>query len=240
MRGAWEAELVMTIKEIRIQTGLSRKEFCERFSIPLRTMEEWEAGRRNPPEYIPRMLAYYVQMLYKEQKKDNKIIMDPDGRKIVLVNEIRFKGKRKINWKEVKEYLTRYIGNCYEIESAAEKIYIGNEFPEEFTESESRKALMGANAKAKANSATIIPELIQIAENPQYEKNRDEAGKHIKNAKNGWYRYDVRFAMPVYDEEILVRYNIYKAKLLINHASNGKKYLYDILSIKKETSKPQQ
>lgn len=128
MRGAWEAELVMTIKEIRIQTGLSRKEFCERFSIPLRTMEEWEAGRRNPPEYIPRMLAYYVQMLYKEQKKDNKIIMDPDGRKIVLVNEIRFKGKRKINWKEVKEYLTRYIGNCYEIESAAEKIYIGNEF----------------------------------------------------------------------------------------------------------------
>lgn len=203
-------------------------------------MEEWEAGRRKPPEYIPRMLAYYVQILYKEQKKDNKIIMDPDGRKIVLVNEIRFKGKRKINWKEVKEYLTRYIGNCYEIELAAEKIYIGNEFPEEFTESESRKALMGANAKAKANSATIIPELIQIAENPQYEKNRDEAGKHIKNAKNGWYRYDVRFAMPVYDEEILVRYNIYKAKLLINHASNGKKYLYDILSIKKETSKPQQ
>lgn len=150
------------------------------------------------------MLAYYVQILYKEQKKDNKIIIDPDGRKIVLVNEIRFKGKRKINWKEVKEYLTKYIGNCYEIESVAEKIYIGNEFPEEFTESESRKALMGANAK------------------------------------NGWYRYDVRFAMPIYEEEILVRYNIYKAKLLINHASNGKKYLYDILSIKKETSKPQQ
>ena len=85
-----EAELVMTIKEIRMQTGLSRKEFCERFSIPLRTMEEWEAGRRKPPEYIPRMLAYYVQILYKEQKKDNKIIIDPDGRKIVLVNEIRF------------------------------------------------------------------------------------------------------------------------------------------------------
>ena len=46
--------------------------------------------------------------------------------------------------------------------------------------------------------------------------------------------------MPVYEEEVLVRYNIYKAKLLINYASNGKKYLYDILSIKKETSKPQQ
>lgn len=26
----------------------------------------------------------------------------------------------------------------------------------------------------------------------------------------------------------------------VNHAENGKKYLYDILAIKKETSKPQQ
>ena len=26
----------------------------------------------------------------------------------------------------------------------------------------------------------------------------------------------------------------------VNHAENGKKYLYDILTIKKETSKPQQ
>lgn len=57
------------------------------------------------------------------------------------------------------------LGKC-------EIIYIGNEFPEEFTESESRKALMGANAKAKANAATAIPELIQIATNPSFEENR--------------------------------------------------------------------
>ena len=37
---------------------------------------------------------------------------------------------------------------------------------------------------------------------------------------------------------ILIRYNVFKARLLINHAENGKKYLYDILAIKKETSKP--
>lgn len=28
--------------------------------------------------------------------------------------------------------------------------------------------------------------------------------------------------------------------MLINHAENDKKYLYDLISIKKETSKPQQ
>lgn len=117
------------------------------------------------------------------------IIADADGNKIVLINDIRFKGKRKIDWNDVKLYLQGYIGDYYEIEESAEVIYIGNELPEEFTESESRKALMGANAKAKANAATAIPELVQIAVNPTYEKNRKES--HEKNAQNGWYRYDL-------------------------------------------------
>lgn len=166
------------------------------------------------------------------------IIKDAEGGKLVLINDIVFKGKRNINWDEVKNYLKGYVGEFYQIEENAEKIYIGNELPEEYTESESRKALKGANAKAKANAATAIPELIQIAINPEYQENYKE--KHAKNAQNGWYRYDVRFAIPVYEENTLVRYNIFEARLLINHAENGKKYLYDILAIKKETSKPQQ
>lgn len=166
------------------------------------------------------------------------VIIDAEGKKLVLINDIRFKGKRNIDWEEVKIYLQGYVSDYYEIEESAEIIYIGNEFPEEFTESESRKALMGANAKAKANAATAIPELIQIASNPSFEENRKEV--HEKNARNGWYRYNVRFALPVYENEVLMRYNIFNARLLVNHAANGKKYLYDILAIKKETSKPQQ
>ena len=50
----------------------------------------------------------------------------------------------------------------------------------------------------------------------------------------------MRFAIPVYENDVLVRYNVFGARLLITHAENGKKYLYDILTIKKETSKPQQ
>lgn len=57
-------------------------------------------------------------------------------------------------------------------------------------------------------------------------------------AKNGWYRYDTRFALPVYDgSSEIERYNVFSARLLIRHASSGKKYLYDVLEIKKETSK---
>ena len=170
------------------------------------------------------------------ENRNVNIITDADGKKLVLINDIRFKGKRQIDWNDVKQYLNGYVGDYYEIEENANRIFIGNELPEEYTESESRKSLMGANAKTKANAATAIPELIQIASNPAFEENRKE--KHSTNTKYGWYRYDVRFALPVYEENILVRYNIFYARLLVNHAENGRKYLYDILAIKKETSKP--
>ena len=53
------------------------------------------------------------------------------------------------------------------------------------------------------------------------------------------YRYDTRFALPIYDDcGELDRYNIFTGRLLIRHASSGKKYLYDVLEIKRETSNP--
>ena len=167
------------------------------------------------------------------ENRSVNIITDADGKKLVLINDIRFKGKRQIDWDDVKQYLEGYVGDYYEITENAEHIFIGSELPEEYTESESRKSLKGANAKAKANAATAIPELIQIASHPAFEENRKE--KHNKNAKYGWYRYDVRFALPVYEENVLVRYNIFHARLLVNHAENNKKYLYDLLAVKKET-----
>ena len=63
--------------------------------------------------------------------------------------------------------------------------------------------------------------------------------KHNADAKFGWYRYDTRFAIPVYDDNMeLERYNVFKARMLVRHAQDGKLYLYDILRTKKETSKP--
>ena len=55
------------IKKLRIQTGLNRKEFSEYIGIPLRTVEDWEAGRRTPPAYIPRLISY--QLKYEELMK---------------------------------------------------------------------------------------------------------------------------------------------------------------------------
>ena len=50
------------IKELRESTGLNRKEFCEKFDIPYRTVTEWELGHRVAPPYVLRFLAYYVRM----------------------------------------------------------------------------------------------------------------------------------------------------------------------------------
>ena len=45
------------------------------------------------------------------------VITDADGRKIVMINDILFKG-RKIDWKLVRDYLKRFVGDCYEVGTA--------------------------------------------------------------------------------------------------------------------------
>lgn len=57
-------ESANVIKKLRESTGLSRKQFSEHTKIPVRTLEDWEAGRRTPPEYIPRLIEY--QLKYEE------------------------------------------------------------------------------------------------------------------------------------------------------------------------------
>ena len=52
------------IRELRESVNMNRKEFSEHTGIPVRTLEDWEAGHRTPPEYIPRLIAY--QLKYEE------------------------------------------------------------------------------------------------------------------------------------------------------------------------------
>ena len=99
------------------------------------------------------------------------------------------------------------------------------------------KNLNLVNEKAKANMITAVGELIQIASNkaeyPDFDK------KHKAKAKYGWYRYDTRFGIPVYDEEgNLLRYNIFSTRMLVRCDADGKLYLYDFIRIKKETCSP--
>lgn len=115
-------------------------------------------------------------------------------------------------------------------------VYIGSDLPKEYTGSKYTNSIKGTNAKAKANAATGIPELIEIAVGKHFRENNED--KHRRDGKNGWYRYDSKFALPVYDDNGKVeRYNIFHTSVLIRHSNDGGCiYLYDVIDIKKETS----
>ncbi len=156
------------------------------------------------------------------------IISDSVGKQIVVITDIRFQGKRNINWEEVEKYLKEYIGNCYEVVETADQIFISSDFPGELKGSKDTRRLLGANAKAKANAAQGLPELLKIATNEVYEDNRKE--KHSKDAKYGWYSYDSRFALPVFsDDGEIERYNVFNVAMLVRHTSSV--FMYVVLQI---------
>lgn len=67
-----DMDIANVIRELRASTGMTRKTFSEHTGIPVRTLEDWEAGRRTPPEYIPRLIGYqlkYEQMMKAKAEK---------------------------------------------------------------------------------------------------------------------------------------------------------------------------
>ena len=60
------------IKELRESVNMTRKEFSEHTGIPVRTLEDWEAARRTPPEYIPRLIAYQLKFEELVREKEEK------------------------------------------------------------------------------------------------------------------------------------------------------------------------
>lgn len=161
---------------------------------------------------------------------------DLKGNLVVQIDEIIFRNKQNIDWKEVEKYARKYINEVYCIATDEEYINIGTDFPDEFAHSNDTERLKGGNAKAKANSIQGIKEILEIANNKRYRKNFTQ--KHNRNAKKGWYRYSSRIALPIYKDDKIERYNVYLVTVLIRHAENGKKYLYDLVNIKKEAEYP--
>ena len=163
-----------TIAEISTMVGFNTPAYFST-RIPLRTIEEWEAGRRKMPEYVLRLLAYKIQL--ESSKKDQRIhiIQDENNKSIVLINDIRFKSRRNIDWNEIEEYLKEYI-----LETC-EKIYIGNDFPDEFCHSKDKIRLKGANEKAKAKKGWYRYDTRFGI--PKYDENGELEGYHIYSAK---------------------------------------------------------
>lgn len=134
----------------------------------------------------------------------------------------------------MEAYLKKYVGERYTIDETDDMIYVGSDFPDEYANSNYSSKAFGTIGKAKANAAQAIPELIKTATSIVFRANSDE--KHKDNAKYGWYRCTVRFSLPICDDQgNITGRNTFQGRMIIRWAGDGKKYLYDIIDIKKET-----
>ena len=77
------------------------------------------------------------------QRKVN-VVEDLDGNKIVVIHDIRFKGRQAIEWSDVEKYLKQYVGEAHIIESTNDMVYIGVDLPEEYAHSNYTNTLKGS------------------------------------------------------------------------------------------------
>ena len=53
----------MTIKEARKSVGITQRTLSELLEIPLRTIEDWDRGKRNPPRYVEKLIVEKILSL---------------------------------------------------------------------------------------------------------------------------------------------------------------------------------
>ena len=147
-----------------------------------------------------------------KMKRKVNVIEDIDGKKTVFIHDILFKGKRAVKWDEVEKYLRQYVGDICTIDDSNEVIYIGADLPDEYAHSNYTHILKGANAKAKANAAQGLPELIKIADGKKFTENYKvkhnvDAGKNIRQLINHFnlnLPTDGRLSMKAIAEKIVI------------------------------------
>ena len=53
----------MRIKEARKAANLTQRQMSEAFDIPLRTIEDWETGKRTPPSYVEKQIIEKLERI---------------------------------------------------------------------------------------------------------------------------------------------------------------------------------
>ena len=66
-------------------------------------------------------------------KRQVLIIRDINNKQLVMINDIMFRGRQNINWKNVENYIKQYIGDLTQIVETQDNIYVGSDFPDEYT-----------------------------------------------------------------------------------------------------------
>lgn len=70
--------MTLTIREMRNRFGDTQSEFAERYHIPFRTIQNWETGVREPPEYVVNLLESRVEADLANRKTSRLPEYDPE------------------------------------------------------------------------------------------------------------------------------------------------------------------
>lgn len=115
----------------------------------------------------------------------------------------------------------------------SQPVYIGKDLPGEYLHSKYTTNLNSRLKDVKLQAATNLDEMLLLAQNGAWKENLKE--KHEIDAKNGWYRYQTQFAVPILNAKKAVdHYTVYGGTLLIRNDADGKSYLYDLLNVEKK------
>jgi hypothetical protein len=172
--------------------------------------------------------AYNQEFNKNKNNLKYSVIYNKDGsfNRVKIDDNIFENNKGKSINNTIKEYLEKNINEYANIIESGQKVYLGKDLPGEYTYSKSTQNLSLPQKMAKGRAATELKEIISNVTNREYSNYKKE--KHVKDAKYGFYKYDTKFSFEQNSKE-----QVYTGTVLIRNDANGKKYLYDILNIKK-------
>lgn len=128
--------------------------------------------------------------------------------------------------KETVKNINSQRGEVYKITETNNSVIIDKKTSKEYTFSKYSRKLDAENKKVKGILSKYLKEIISNSFDRRFVNYKK--AKHVKDAKYGFYRYKIVFSIK--DD---VNENIYEVVVLIRNSEDKKKYLYDILDIKK-------
>lgn len=89
----------MTFKELREKSGMNKTDFSKYFGIPYRTVQNWELGLRECPEYLLDLMQYKLEKEGFFLKNEADKVLEKAHREATLL-EMKQKLKAHEEWKE--------------------------------------------------------------------------------------------------------------------------------------------
>ncbi len=137
--------------KLREKSGMGRKDFCQYFDIPYRTLQDWELGNRKMPDYLLKLIEY---------KLEKEGLLDGIG------TDVKIKKERSTGARKKKEKAAVDILRATEIQ---EKTAEEDEESEAIDEIEHEKIVENLKVAGSTESA----EDMAFAENEDYEDTED-------------------------------------------------------------------